>query len=466
MIRLHDVLEGSGGRLHGAAADDLLFDRVIHDSRLVEPGDLFVALQGEQTDGHRFIPGALAAGAAGVLVDDRWLAGNQGNAFGHAVVVVPDTLVALHRLAAYWRDLFDIRLIGITGSIGKSSTKEVVAAVASARFNVLKSAGSYNNEVGLPISLLQLTPDTEVAVLEMGGAYRFGEISELAEIARPDIGVVTNVTHSHLSRMGSLEAIARTKVELVQSLPDDGLAILNADDERVREMAGQARCRVLHYGLSEGSDLRATDVAGLGAEGIQFTLIRNGERDRVAVPLLGRHSVHMALAGIAVGFELGMDLPEILKGFESSDIQLRLILTPALNGATILDDHYNANPASSNAALTLLSELDARRRIAVFGDMLEMGDFEEEAHRIVGRRVAEVVDALLTVGERARYIHDEFRQLRPERLAMHFDTKADLSEALRDVMREGDLILVKGSRGVQMETVIEAVRLPHPDEIA
>ena len=466
MIRLHDVLEGTGGRLHGAAADDLLFDRVIHDSRLVEPGDLFVALQGEQMDGHLFIPGAVEAGAAGVLVEERWLAVRSGEAFGHAVVVVPDTLVALHNLAAYWRDLFDVRLIGITGSIGKSSTKEVVAAVAGARFNVLKSAGSYNNEVGLPISLLQLTPDTEVAVLEMGGAYRFGEITELAEIARPDIGVVTNVTHSHLSRMGSLEAIAQTKVELVQALPESGLAILNADDERVREMARDARGRVALYGLSEGSDVRATDVVGLGSEGIQFTLIRNGEQDRVAVPLMGRHSVHMTLAGMAVGFELGMDLPEILNGFESPDVQLRLILTPAHNGAMILDDHYNANPASSNAALTLLSELDARRRIAVFGDMLEMGEFEEEAHRIVGRRVAEVADALMTVGGRAAYIHDEFRQLRSERMAMHFDTKAELSEALRDVMSEGDLILVKGSRGVQMETVIEALRLPDPDEIA
>ncbi|CAN5571742.1 UDP-N-acetylmuramoyl-tripeptide--D-alanyl-D-alanine ligase [soil metagenome] len=466
MIRLHDVLEGTGGNLHGAAGPDLLFNRVIHDSRLVEPGDLFVALHGEQQDGHAFIPAALTAGAAGVLVDEGWLQAHQGEAFDYAVIVVPDTLEALQRLAAFWRNLYDIRLVGITGSIGKSSTKEVVAAVAAARFNVLKSVGSYNNEVGLPISVLELTPDTEVAVLEMGGAYRFGEITELAEIARPDIGVVTNVTHSHLSRMGSLEAIARTKVELVRALPEDGLAILNADDERVRAMAAEARCRVLTYGLTETSDLRAADVVGLGSEGIQFTLIRDGERDRVTVPLLGRHSVHMTLVGFAVGFELGMELPDVLHGFESPDVQLRLILTPAHNGATILDDHYNANPESSNAALTLLEDLDARRRLAVFGDMLEMGDFEEEAHRIVGRRAAEVADGLLTVGDRAQYIHDEFRQIRPERLAMHFDTKEDLTEGLRDVMREGDLILVKGSRGVQMETVIEALRLPDPDEVA
>jgi UDP-N-acetylmuramoyl-tripeptide--D-alanyl-D-alanine ligase len=258
--------------------------------------------------------------------------------------------------------------------------------------------------------------------------------------------------------MGSLDAIAATKVELVEALPEHGVALLNADDPRVRAMASRARCRVVTYGIAEDADLRAADIVGLGAEGIGFSLARDGELDRVSVPLLGRHSVYLALAGIGVGLELGMALPEILRGFETPDVQLRLILTPALNGATILDDHYNANPASSNAALTLLEELDARRRLAVLGDMLEMGDFEEEAHRIVGRRAAEVVDGLLTVGPRARYIHEEFVELRPNRLAAHFETKDELVAYLREVMREGDLILVKGSRGVQMETVIEAVR--------
>src|SRR5690606_8172693 len=361
--------------------------------------------------------------------DEAWLSAQERVEI--PVIVVEDTLAALHRLATYWRGLFEPRVVGITGRIGKSSTKEVVAAVAAASFQVTKSVGSYNNEVGLPISVLELNPDVEVAVWEMGGAYRMGEISELAEIARPDIAVVTNVTHSHLARRGSLDAIAATKVELVAALPEHGLALLNYDDERVRAMAAHARCRVVTYGLDPKADLRAEDVEGLGREGIRFTLVRDGQADRVTIPLLGRHSVYLALAGIGVGFELGMDLPAILRGFEAPDVQLRLILTPALNGATILDDHYNANPASCNAALTLLEDLDANRRLAVFGDMLEMGDFEEEAHRIVGRRAAEVVDGLLTVGPRARYIHDEFRQLRPERLAEHFDTKEDLVKRWR-----------------------------------
>jgi UDP-N-acetylmuramoyl-tripeptide--D-alanyl-D-alanine ligase len=462
MIRLHDVLRGTGGRLHGALPPDALFRKVVHDSRHIAEGDLFVALHGERLDGHEFIDAAMQAGAAGALVDERWLAAHPEPPL--PVVVVPDTLAALARLATYWRGLFAPRVVGITGSIGKSSTKEVVAAIAGARFQVVKSVGSYNNEIGLPLTVLEINPDTEVAVLEMGGAYKSGEIAELADIARPDIGVVTNVTHSHLARMGSLDAIAATKVELVEGLPDSGLVLLNADDARVRAMAGRASCRVSTYGLAEDADLRAVDVVGLGLEGVQFTLARGQEFDRITVPLLGRHSIYMALAGIGVGFELGMDLPDILRGFASPNVQLRLILTPAHNGATILDDHYNANPVSSNAALTLLEELDAGRRIAVLGDMLEMGDFEEAAHRIVGRRAAEVVDALFTVGPRALYINDEFRRIQPSKLALHFDTKSELVNALQDALRQGDLVLVKGSRGVQMEDVIEALRAPSESE--
>jgi UDP-N-acetylmuramoyl-tripeptide--D-alanyl-D-alanine ligase len=462
MIRLHDVLRGTGGRLHGALPPDALFRKVVHDSRHVSEDDLFVALHGERLDGHDFIDAAMQAGAAGALVDERWLAVHPMRPV--PVVVVPDTLAALARLATYWRGLFAPRVVGITGSIGKSSTKEVVAAIAGARFQVVKSVGSYNNEIGLPLTVLEINPDTEVAVLEMGGAYKSGEIAELAAIARPDIGVVTNVTHSHLARMGSLDAIAATKIELVEGLPDSGLVLLNADDARVRAMAGRARCRVSTYGLAEDADLRASDVVGLGLEGVQFTLAHGQEFDRITVPLLGRHSIYMALAGIGVGFELGMDLPDILRGFASPNVQLRLILTPASNGATILDDHYNANPVSSNAALTLLEELDAGRRIAVLGDMLEMGDFEEAAHRIVGRRAAEVVDALFTVGPRAWYINDEFRRVQPSKPALHFDTKSELVDALRDTLRQGDLVLVKGSRGVQMEDVIEALRAPSESE--
>lgn len=458
MIRLQDVLAGTGGRVAGEIDESTLFPNVVQDSRLVDAGDLFFAIQGENQDGHRFIPAAGEAGAAAAVVADAWFAVQDEPPI--PLIVVPDTLRALRDLAVYWRRMFNPRIVGITGSIGKSSTKEAIAAVAGEKFNVVKSVGSYNNEIGLPLTILKINPDTDVTVLEMGGAYRPGEINELVGIAWPDIGVVTNVTHSHLARMGSLDAIAATKSELVAGLPDDGLAILNGDDERVRAMARQARCRVVFIGIEEGADIRAEDLESRGVEGIRFTLVHGNRRDAVQLPLLGLHSVHTALAAIVVGFELGMALPEIIRGFNAPEVQLRLILMPAINGSTILDDHYNSNPKSCFAALALLNDLDAGRRIAVFGDMLEMGDFEETAHRMVGRRAVDVVDGLFTVGRRSRFLHEEALALKPDLLARHFDDKAALTAGLRAELREGDIVLVKGSRGIQMETVIADLRMP------
>lgn len=462
MIRVHDVLQGTQGRISGSLNPQELFRAVTHDSREVQKGDLFVALKGEATDGHLFVPDALDRGAAAVLINEAFA--QQYSIGDLPAIVVPDTLKALHALAAYWRNTFSPRVIGITGSIGKSSTKEVIAGIAGARYNVTRSRKSYNSEVGLPISVLELTPDTEVLVLELGGAYRFGEISELAAIARPNIGVVTNVSHSHLGRMGSLEAIAETKTELVTSLPPDGVAVLNVDDERVRAMAERAQCRVVFYGLGDDANVRASNLQSHGVDGISFVLHHPGGSDHVQVPLMGRHSVHMALAGFAVGIELGLDLEEMLRGIATPGIQLRLLLVSSVNGSTLLDDTYNANPASSLAALALLGELDADRRIAVFGDMMELGDFEEEGHNIVGERAAQTVDALYTLGTRAQIIADRASEAAPGLPVASFDNKDALIAALRRDLRPGDLVLVKGSRSIQMETIVGALRVAEHEE--
>jgi UDP-N-acetylmuramoyl-tripeptide--D-alanyl-D-alanine ligase len=463
MIRLHDVLAGSGGQLIGELDPNQLFNRVVHDSRAVQPGDLFVAVEGERFDGHAFVEAARESGAVAALVSGDWAAGLT--ALPLPLVVVEDSLAGFQQLAAYWRGLFNPRVIGITGSIGKTTTKEVVAAVAGADFSVLRSRGNYNNEIGLPLSVLEITPDTEVVVLEMGGAYAFGEITQLVGIAKPDIGVVTTVTYSHYSRMGSLEAIAQTKSELIAGLPEDGLAILNGDEPLVRAMADVASGRVLFYGLDEGNDLRAVDLESQGLGGTSFTLVRDGTRERVQVPLLGLHNVYAALIGFAVGFELGMAFPDIVRGFETPGIQVRLVLTAGINGSTIIDDHYNANPKSSLAALALLADLDASRKIAVLGDMLELGDYEREGHQLVGQRAATVVDALYTVGERARIIAEEAATVNPRLLGRHFDDKTTLASVLREELQPGDLVLVKGSRGVQMETVIAEIREAPADQV-
>jgi UDP-N-acetylmuramoyl-tripeptide--D-alanyl-D-alanine ligase len=462
MIRAHDVLTGTGGRIAGELSRNELFRRVVHDSRDVQPDDLFVAIRGENQDGHRFVPDAYENGATAVLVSEEWY--GRYNLGDLPAIVVPDTLIALQELSAYWRSLFTPHVVGITGSIGKSSTKEVIAAIAGQRFRVTRSAKSFNNEVGLPLSVLEITPDTEVVVLEMGGAYRFGEISELAEIARPTIGVVTNVSHSHLGRMGSLEAIAETKAELVDALPEHGVAVLNYDDERVRKMAERATCSVVFYGLDDAADIRATGLESHGLEGISFTLHHRGRRDHVSVPLLGRHSVHMALVGFAVGFQLGLAFEDIMAGFQQPNIQLRLLLVPAINGATLLDDTYNANPASSLAALNLLDELDARRKVAVFGDMMELGDFEHEGHRMVGDRASQVVDELFVMGERARILGEQAQAARPSLPVTYLANKSSLVAALREGLRDGDLVLIKGSRSLALETVVADLRNERDEE--
>nr|MBA2452496.1 UDP-N-acetylmuramoyl-tripeptide--D-alanyl-D-alanine ligase [Chloroflexia bacterium] len=297
MIRVHDVLAGTQGELLGDLSPNALLNRVVHDSRSVAAGDLFVAIRGEHLDGHAFIADAVERGARAALVSADWQ--QSLSELPVPLIVVPDTLQALQSLAAYWRGIFRLHVIGITGSIGKTSTKEVVAAVVGSKHVVQKSQGNFNNEIGLPLSVLDITPDSEVVVLEMGGAYAFGEIAQLAQIARPDIGIVTNVTHSHLSRMGSLEAIAQTKVELIESLPSHGVAILNIDDELVRAMGNRANCRVVYYGLDPAANLRAVDLESRGVDGTAFTLIRGGQENHLHIPLLGLHSVHAALAAFA-----------------------------------------------------------------------------------------------------------------------------------------------------------------------
>jgi UDP-N-acetylmuramoyl-tripeptide--D-alanyl-D-alanine ligase len=457
VITLRDVLEGTQGRIHGEPRQDLMFGNVCHDSRQVQPGDLFVAISGPTFDGHDFLSDARDNGAAGAIVSEASL--DKMSDVGLPLVVVDDTILALQRLAAYWRTLFNVAVVGVTGSMGKSSAKEVIASVLAQRFPVIRARASFNNEIGMPLTLMEINPDTRVAVLEFGGAYRFGEITELAEIARPTVGIVTNVSHSHLQRMGSLEAIAETKAELPRSLPHDGVALLNGDDFRVRAMAEETPASVIFYGLAPDCEVRAKDVESHGLDGISFTLVMDGDEHHLNLPLLGAHSVHTVLAAIAVGRWFGMGLDEMLPGFEDSSIQLRLLTLPGINQSTIIDDTYNANPTSCLAALNLLHELDATRKVAIFGDILELGDFEDEGHRIVGRRSAAVVQQLISVGPKARIITDAALDsgMSPDQV-IAFESKETAIEQLPSLIQPGDFILVKGSRSVKMEDVVSALR--------
>jgi UDP-N-acetylmuramoyl-tripeptide--D-alanyl-D-alanine ligase len=451
------------------------------DSRLASRGSLFIALKGAQHNGHDFVGQAMENGAVAAIVEREvpiacatLPSSGGGTGLGDWVpgdplcFIVPDALGALQQAAAHWRRQHEVRVVGITGSVGKTTTKEVIAAVLRQRYRTLKNEGNYNNEIGLPLSLLHLSANHQRVVLEMG-MYDVGEIAHLASISLPHVGVVTNVGPSHLERLGSIDNIAQAKAELPEALPpagEGGVAILNADDDRVRAMARQTQARVFTYGLSQDADLWADDIEGEGLEGIHFSFHYGRETIFARVPLLGRHSVHTALRAAAVGLVEGLSWEEIISGLRDESSQLRLVAVRGPEGSTILDDTYNASPTSTIAALGLLDELAKHeqegRRIAVLGDMYELGSHEEEGHKLVGRRARDVTDVLVTVGALGRTIgHEALRVGMPVGAVHMAETNAQAIELLRDLIKagvSGDKVLVKGSRGLAMEEIVSALQ--------
>ncbi|HEU0236540.1 MAG TPA: UDP-N-acetylmuramoyl-tripeptide--D-alanyl-D-alanine ligase [Candidatus Limnocylindrales bacterium] len=448
-----DLARLTGGRLLRRSDRQIRGGAV--DSRDVAPGQLFVALPGEHTDGHRFLGEAVARGAAALLVT-REPDGLDEQA-DVTVVRVPDGLAALWAVGAGWRARFTPLVVGVTGSIAKTSTKEAVAAVLARRFRTLRSEGNRNNEIGLPLTLLELDAAHEAAVLEMG-MYTGGEIADLARIARPQIGVVTAVQPVHLSRIGSIEAIERAKAELVEALPADGTAVLNADDPRVRAMAGRTDARVVTYGFTPDADVTADDVASAGLAGMRFTLRTARGSTPVAIPTLGRLAVHNALAAAAVGLAAGMSVHDIAAGLADGWAAPHRSEVIRLSGVTIVDDSYNASPASVAAALELLSGL-AGRRVAVLGEMLELGEGHEAGHRAVGAEAASVADLLVVVGRPAAGIAAAAREhgLDPGRVIEVADRDA-ARDALVPRLRDGDVVLVKASRGSALDLLVDALR--------
>jgi UDP-N-acetylmuramoyl-tripeptide--D-alanyl-D-alanine ligase len=438
------------------------------DSRLVEPGNLFIALDGERTDGHRYLAQAAAAGATAMLVRRLPDAGDGEvplEALGDVtVILVPDPLRGLHAIAAAWRARFTPIVVGITGSIAKTSTKEAVAGVLERRFTTLRTEGNQNNEVGLPLTVLRLSPEHGAAVLEMG-MYVGGEIRELAAIGRPSIGIVTAVQPVHLSRIGSIEAIEDAKAELVEALPaaaDGGVAILNADDDRVRRMASRTRARVATYGFAADADVRADDVVSRGLDGMTFRLVTPAGERIVEIAALGRLAVHNALAATAAGLAAGLALDEIVPGLAApSRAPHRSTVIPA-GGVVIVDDAYNASPGSMGAALELLAGLPATRRIAVLGEMRELGEAHDAGHREVGEAAAMTLDVLVVVdgapgGAAAGIVTGALAAgMAPERVITAADAPSAVDVVLA-VVAAGDVVLVKASRGVELERVVDAL---------
>ncbi len=445
-----EIAEATGGRLIRGSSRDIRGAAV--DSRIVQPGNLFVALPGERTDGHRFLGAAVAAGAACLLVREGADPGVEA-AGDVGIVAVPDTLAGLHAVAAVWRRRFSPLVVGITGSIAKTSTKEAAATVLSTRYRTLKSEGNANNEIGLPLTVLRMGPEHEAAVLEMG-MYVGGEISALARIARPRIGVVTAVLGVHLSRIGTVDAVERAKGELIEALPVDGVAVLNADDERVLRMRSRTSARTMTYGFSPAADVSAGEVVSAGSDGMRFTLLTPAGNAEIATPALGRHGVHNGLAAAAGGRAAGLTLDELAQALASgwhADHRDQLVRNGEL---TILDDTYNASPASMLAALELLASLPGRH-VAVLGEMRELGEAHEQGHLRVGEVAATLVDRLVVVGSEASSIASGAAAM-GDRVSLVPDRESAL-DLLRQMLRPGDAVLVKASRGVALEWIVERI---------
>jgi UDP-N-acetylmuramoyl-tripeptide--D-alanyl-D-alanine ligase len=444
------------------------------DSRQVIPGSLFVAVPGERLDGHDFIEGAFKRGASFALIQREvnvsfktldlrsgLPSDTKPDLTPPLCLRVDNTVNALQQIARFWRRKLNLRVIGITGSVGKSTTKEVIAQVLGQKYHTLKNPGNLNNEIGLPLTILRLGSGYERSVLEMG-FYVPGEIALLCNIALPQVGVVSNVGTVHAERAGSQEAIARGKSELVQALPaaPEGTAILNFDDPLVRKMEEKTKARVFFYGLSPESQLWADHVEGLGLEGIRFRLHYGHETMHIHIPMIGRHSVETALRAAAVGLVEDLTWQEILDGLREGHTQLRLVAVRSASGALILDDTYNASPESMLASLNLLSELGGSRKIAVLGDMLELGPYERQGHEMVGLRAAQVAHILITYGVRAHIYAEAARRtgVKPTHI-LEFETAEPIIEWLKKNLTKDDTLLLKGSHGLRMDNITAALEV-------
>ena len=465
MITLNNIIYALTGV--EVSNNQVMIAEAVIDSRKAIPGSLFIALPGERSDGHDFVKNAFENGAIIALVqkdlgaefrvlDLRGSQSSQKISIPQApfCIRVDDSLKSLQDIARYWRQKLSARVIAITGSVGKSSTKELAAEVLSRKFHTYKNPGNYNNEIGLPLTILNLGQGYERLILEMGFYYP-GEISFLCGIAKPDVGIVTNIGTVHAERAGSQEAIAKGKSELVESLnpSPDGIAILNYDDPFVKAMASKTKARVIFYGLDSGADVWANEIQGQGLKGIRFRMHYKGESMVLEVPMLGRHSVQTILRASAAGFSEGMTMHEVAEALTASNTQLRLVAVQTKSGALILDDTYNATPESTVAALDLLDELKGQK-IAVLGDMLELGQYEQAGHEIVGRRAAEVVNHLIAVGPRGQTIAEtaKLRGLPPTAVTWVADA-IQAAEVLKYNLKAGDVVLIKGSHGLRMDRI-------------
>ena len=434
---------------------ETVFAGVSTDTRQMKAGDLFIALVGERFDAHDFTDAAIASGAAGLVVNRRV---NNGGWQG-PVVLVKDTLALLQGLARYNRQHYRGLVVGVTGSNGKTTTKDMIATVLEQKYTTLKTAGNFNNEIGLPLTLLKLDDSYGAAVIEMG-MRGLGEINLLAGMAEPDGAVITNIGETHLARLGTVGNIAKAKGEILDHIAPTGFGVLNGDDRLVRQQAARCRGRVIFYGTTGDSAIRAHDITSPDGRTLRFTVDSPVGAVNIELPVPGRHNVLNALAAVGVGLEAGLSLAQIKHGLEGIRLTSRRLEIIENDGITIINDTYNANPASVKAALHILTDMGkGRRKVAILGDMYELGRRAIEGHQEVGAEAAAVhTDILITVGHLAHEIAlGATMAVEAPAEIISLNTNAEVKAHLAKIIRRGDVVLVKGSRGMKLEEVVASL---------
>jgi UDP-N-acetylmuramoyl-tripeptide--D-alanyl-D-alanine ligase len=446
------ISEWIQGKLTGSG--NAMVNKISTDTRTLEKGNLFIALRGERTDGHKYISNAFEKGAS-VVVCETPVTPPEGC----AVITVEDTIKALKDMAKKYMGKFRIPVIGITGSVGKTTTKEMIAQILSTEYNVHKTMGNFNNHIGLPLSVLELTREHTAAVFEMGMSG-LGEIEYLADIIKPDIGVITNIGISHIEKLGTRQNILRAKLEITRGMNENGKLILNGDDELLSGLKGLLPMPMIFYGINETCELNAFDIHSLGEDGVRFTVSLRNEDVDIALPAPGIHNVSNALAAIACGLELNVSNENIKKGLANySQEKMRLNIVK-YKGIKIINDSYNSAPSSAEASLSVLREVaGGNRSIAVLGDMLELGDYARKSHRQIGATVVrEHISHLVAVGSLAKdYVQGALEAGMDEENTRYFKEAKQAISYLKSFLKPGDVVLFKGSRGMKLDSLIEGV---------
>lgn len=462
MLTLEFLLEAIFGQ---APEGQTLITDVVVDGAQARSGSVYFALPDATTEPHDHIDLAFQRGAIAAIIEgESTHCANTIDSVGawHVMplpspicIRVPSVYDALHQTARAWMRRFpEVRVVGVTGSVGKSTTTDVITQVLSRRYRVLKSQSGLSSEVNVPLTVLHLTNSHQRLVLEMG-MPAWGTLPLLATIAPPDVSVLTLIAPVYLERFGTLENVIAAEAEYLEAIPTEGTAILNIDDANIMALAAKAKARVLTYGLAPNADFRAARIEGLGLSGIRFWMHHEGQSRQMHLPMLGQHSVHTALRAAAAARAEGLSWEEIVQGLQSQRSQLRLIAVRGPKGSVILDDTYDATPSSTLAALNLLNDIMEGQRIAILGDMLELGSYQQTGHELVGIRAAEVCDLLIAVGERARIIAQEaIHSGMPPDHVRAVDTPEEAVKLVLNVVKSGDSILVKGSDTALMERIV------------